>query len=401
MKIRPKNFAFYINDNLEILNLIKENRLRSYENNKVTLQNDISDFLNNPTSKENIFKYLKNYFKFEFDENDLLDYIQNVLKREDTKLVDIPLKELLMHKVGGFNDTLTVYLYDLIIKCSCNSSFELENRTYSFNEVKDIIIDGKLYPICKKVVEKRDMPEEISLYKAQNDDLNYLGSLNKFNENCSYYDYFISKIMNVIDFNILMQLIRSDLVYLYSDKLEQYYLDKYHSDENEKQFYTEKIQSLINKFNGYAKTYGINLIFLDESETFLTSFLNDYVWDDYAIIEFLSENTLTKMQAEVLENYIIEYEYSDLFDILRDYYSNFNEQFNVERLVNALVSQYTDDEYNSLDYLKYYKKYLDENSLNKLLQVIYNSGNEETINEVIKLGYTQSNAISRSRKKNN
>ena len=41
MKIRPKNFAFYINDNLEILNLIKENRLRSYENNKVTLQNDI------------------------------------------------------------------------------------------------------------------------------------------------------------------------------------------------------------------------------------------------------------------------------------------------------------------------------------------------------------------------
>lgn len=95
MKIRPKNFAFYINDNLEILNLIKENRLRSYENNKVTLQNDISDFLNNPTSKENIFKYLKNYFKFEFDENDLLDYIQNVLKRKDTKLVDIPLKELL------------------------------------------------------------------------------------------------------------------------------------------------------------------------------------------------------------------------------------------------------------------------------------------------------------------
>ncbi len=107
------------------------------------------------------------------------------------------------------------------------------------------------------------------------------------------------------------------------------------------------------------------------------------------------------MQAEVLENYIIEYEYSDLFDILGDYYPNFNEQFNVERLVNALVSQYTDDEYNSLDYMKYYKKYLNENSLNKLLQVIYNSGNEETINEVIKLGYTQSNAISRSRKKNN
>lgn len=401
MKIRPKNFAFYINDNLEILNLIKENRLRSYENNKVTLQNDISDFLNNPTSKENIFKYLKNYFKFEFDENDLLDYIQNVLKREDTKLVDIPLKELLMHKMGGFNDTLTVYLYDLIIKCSCNSSFELENRTYSFNEVKDIINDGKLYPICKKVVEKRDMPEEISLYKAQNDDLNYLGSLNKFNESCEYYNYFISKIMNVIDFNILMQLIRNDLVYLYSDKLEQYYLDKYYSKENEKQFYTEEIQSLINKFNGYAKTYEINLIFLDESETFLTSFLNNYVWDDYAIIEFLSENTLTKMQAEVLENYIIEYEYNDLFDILGDYYSNFNEQFNVERLVNALVSQYTDDEYKSLDYLKYYKKYLDENSLNKLLQVIYNSGNEEAINEVIKLGYTQSSVISRNRKKNN
>ena len=64
MKIRPKNFAFYINDNLEILNLIKENRLRSYENNKVTLQNDISDFLNNPTTKENIYKYLKNNFKF-------------------------------------------------------------------------------------------------------------------------------------------------------------------------------------------------------------------------------------------------------------------------------------------------------------------------------------------------
>lgn len=401
MKIRPKNFAFYINDNLEILNLIKENRLRSYENNKVTLQNDISDFLNNPTSKKNIFKYLKNYFKFEFDENDLLDYIQNVLKREDTKLVDIPLKELLMHKIGGFNDTLAVYLYDLIIKCSCNSSFELENRTYSFNEVKDIISDGKLYPICKKVVEKRDMPEEISLYKAQNDDLNYLGSLNKFNENCSYYDYFISKIINVIDFNILMQLIRSDLVYLYSDKLEQYYLDKYYSDENEKQFYTEKIQSLINKFNVYARTYEINLIFLDESETFLTSFLNNYVWVDYAIIEFLSENTLTRMQAKVLENYIIEYEYNDLFDILGDYYSNFNEQFNVERLVNALVSQYTDDEYNSLDYLKYYKKYLDENSLNKLLQVIYNSGNEEAINEVIKLGYTQSSVISRNRKKNN
>ena len=82
------------------------------------------------------------------------------------------------------------------------------------------------------------------------------------------------------------------------------------------------------------------------------------------------------MQAEVLENYIIEYEYSDLFEILRDYYSNFNEQFNVERLVNALVSQYTDDEYNSVDYLKYYKKYLDENGLNKLLQVIYNSVNE-------------------------
>lgn len=401
MKIKSNHTDSYIERKEDILSFINEDRINSYDNDAETIQNDISNFLNNPTSKENILNYLKNYFKFEFDESDLLDYIQNVLKRNDTKIIDIPLKELMMQRMYGIYDTLAVYLYDLIIKCSCNSSFELENRTYSFNEVKDLINDGKLYPICKKIVEKKDMPKELSLYNDNEDNLNYLQNSDYFNKSNEYYDYLISKIMNTIDFNIIMQLIRSDLVYLYSDKLEQYYLDKYYSDENEKQFYTEKIQSFINKFNVYARTYEINLIFLDESETFLTSFLNNYVWVDYAIIEFLSENTLTRMQAKVLENYIIEYEYNDLFDILGDYYSNFNEQFNVERLVNALVSQYTDDEYNSLDYLKYYEKYLDENSLNKLLQVIYNSGNEEAINEVIKLGYTQSSVISRNRKKNN
>lgn len=401
MKIKSNHTDSYIESKEDILSFINEDRINSYDNDAETIQNDISNFLNNPTSKKNILNYLKNYFKFEFDESDLLDYIQNVLKRNDTKIIDIPLKELMMQRMYGIYDTLAVYLYDLIIKCSCNASFALEDRTYSFNEVKDLINDGKLYPICKKIVEKKDMPKELSLYNDNEDNLNYLQNSDYFNKSNEYYDYLISKIMNTIDFNIIMQLIRSDLSYLYSDKLEKYYLDKYYNEENEKQPYIENIQSLITKFNSYAVIYGISLISVNESEIFLMSFLTDCVWDDYAIIEFLSENTLTKMQAEVLENYIIEYEYNDLFDILGDYYSNFNEQFNVERLVNALVSQYTDDEYNSLDYLKYYEKYLDENSLNKLLQVIYNSGNEEAINEVIKLGYTQSSTISRNRKKNN
>lgn len=401
MKIKSNHTDSYIESKEDILSFINEDRINSYDNDAETIQNDISNFLNNPTSKKNILNYLKNYFKFEFDESDLLDYIQNVLKRNDTKIIDIPLKELMMQRMYGIYDTLAVYLYDLIIKCSCNASFALEDRTYSFNEVKDLINDGKLYPICKKIVEKKDMPKELSLYNDNEDNLNYLQNSDYFNKSNEYYDYLISKIMNTIDFNIIMQLIRSDLSYLYSDKLEKYYLDKYYNEENEKQPYIENIQSLITKFNSYAVIYGISLISMNESEIFLMSFLTDCVWYDYAIIEFLSENTLTKMQAEVLENYIIEYEYNDLFDILGDYYSNFNEQFNVERLVNALVSQYTDDEYNSLDYLKYYEKYLDENSLNKLLQVIYNSGNEEAINEVIKLGYTQSSAISRNRKKNN
>ena len=211
--------------------------------------------------------------------------------------------------------------------------------------------------------------------------------------------------MDFIGLKNVLNLVRNDIIFLYSCQLNIYYNDMYFSDSEEslsEEEYFKDVYDLIHSFNKVATLFNIETISTDVAEVF--AYYNSF-WYEGAKNLFLIRNKFSNEQANKIENDIIENANEDLFESILNFYPEALYDFNISKIINSLVERniLNDeiDEYRALEYLTYYQKYLNEKNIYSLIKIVYKSKNKQVIYEIKNLGYNLESSKSRSRKKKN
>lgn len=387
MKVKFKENG-YVSNKSEVINeLHNKVHMRNYENVKY---DNIINFLNNPEDEVNYYALFREFLNFQFQNEDLLEYINIKGKSKYTKVITINIDEV---KLGQWGDD--VVLYQVGIDFACDDSFVLEKRNYTMNELKELVNKKILYPIINRRIKISSIDEltnikVIKVYQEKLDSFNYLYSLSNFNylidsfhkneewkNKVEYYEFFIRKLKQIVDVDTLMLIVKRKIESLYVDDLINYYsngtsgsmLEYYAND-------IKKIKILVRKYNDYAQKNGLELISENEFDIFLEGY-KDNSADTYCYLssfdQFLYRNDLN---------------YDEILKIKKECESNeewmywFNDHFNPQNFVDKLILSKT-DEHTALKCLIDFKGELDFLTRCKLLRVILNSGNKEVIDSVI------------------
>ena len=387
MKVKFKE-AGYVSNKSEVINeLHNKIHMSNYENVKY---DNIINFLNNPEDEVNYYALFREFLNFQFQNEDLLEYINIKEKKKYTKVITINIDEV---KLGQCVDS--VVLYQVCIDFACDDSFVLEDRNYTMNELKELVDKKILYPVINKCIKISSIDEltnikVIKVYQENLDSFNYLYSLSNFNylidslykneewkNKVEYYEFFIRKLKEIVDVDTLMLIVKRKIESLYVDDLINYYhnvtidsmLEYYAND-------IKKIKILVRKYNDYAQKNGLELISENEFDIFLEGY-KDNSADTYSYLssfnQFLYSNDLN---------------YDEILKIKKECESNeewmywFNDHFNPQNFVDKLILSKT-DEHTALRCLIDFKDELDFLTKCKLLRVILNSGNKEVIDLVI------------------
>lgn len=393
------------------------------ENEEITSQNDITEkcnfecnneyvyeliniLLKNPLNKINAYKYLETYFRFEYDDNDLLDYINNTYNTNYSKIYNVPTDETMILQICGYRGNLSTYnLLRIDIKCATIDNFNLGDRLYSIGEIEKLISNKMLFPIERILTNIEKAPNKINVYNENEDKINYLVHKSHSKQDLPYYSYFVSKAVDFINLRNVLNIVRKNIIFLYSYKINKYYEDMYYSDYEEstsEEVYFKEVYDLILSFNKIASIFNVDMISLDKSNAFVC--YNSY-WYEGAKKLFLIRNKFSNEQVNQIENDIIETADEDLFESIINFYPDALYEFNISKIINYLVERniLNDeiDEYRALEYLTYYQKSLNEKNIYSLIKIIYKSKNKEVIYEIKNLGYNLESSKSRSRKKKN
>ena len=387
MKVKFKENG-YVNNKSEVINeLHNKVHMRNYENVKY---DNIINFLNNPEDEVNYFALFREFLNFQFQNEDLLEYINIKGKNKYTKVITINIDEVKLEQWGD-----DVVLYQVGIDFACDDSFVLEDRNYTMNELKELVNKKILYPIINRRIKISSIDEltnikVIKVYQEKLDSFNYLYSLSNFNylidsfhkneewkNKVEYYEFFIRKLKQIVDVDTLMLIVKRKIESLYVDDLINYYsngtsgsmLEYYAND-------IKKIKILVRKYNDYAQKNGLELISENEFDIFLEGY-KDNSADTYCYLssfnQFLYRNDLN---------------YDEILKIKKECESNeewmywFNDHFNPQNFVDKLILSKT-DEHTALKCLIDFKGELDFLTKCKLLRVILNSNNKEVIDSVI------------------
>lgn len=382
MRIKFKENG-YVNNKSEVINeLHNKVHMRNYENVKY---DNIINFLNNPEDEVNYFALFREFLNFQFQNEDLLEYINIKGKNKYTKVITINIDEVKLEQWGD-----SVVLYQVGIDFACDDSFVLEDRNYTINELKELVNKKILYPIINRCIKISSIDEltnikVIKVYQEKLDSFNYLYSLSNFNylidsfhkneewkNKVEYYEFFIRKLKQIVDVDTLMLIVKRKIESLYVDDLINYYgsmLEYYAND-------IKKIKILVRKYNDYAQKNGLELISENEFDIFLEGYKNNSA-DTYCYLssfnQFLYSNDLN---------------YDEILKIKKECESNeewmywFNDHFNPQNFVDKLILS-KNDENMVLRCLIDFKGELDFLTKCKLLRVILNSGNKEVIDSVI------------------
>ena len=131
MKVKFKENV-YVNNKSEVINeLHNKVHMRNYENVKY---DNIINFLNNPEDEVNYFALFREFLNFQFQNEDLLEYINIKGKKNYTKVITINIDEVKLEQWGD-----DVILYQVGIDFACDDSFVLEDRNYTMNELKELV----------------------------------------------------------------------------------------------------------------------------------------------------------------------------------------------------------------------------------------------------------------------
>ena len=388
MKVKFKENV-YVNNKSEVINeLHNKVHMRNYENVKY---DNIINFLNNPEDEVNYFALFREFLNFQFQNEDLLEYINIKGKKNYTKVITINIDEVKLEQWGD-----DVILYQVGIDFACDDSFVLEDRNYTMNELKELVNKKILYPIINRRIKISSIDEltnikVIKVYQEKLDSFNYLYSLSNFNylidsfhkneewkNKVEYYEFFIRKLKQIVDVDTLMLIVKRKIESLYVDDLINYYhngtsvsmLEYYAND-------IKKIKILVRKYNDYAQKNGLELISENEFDIFLEGY-KDNSADTYCYLSSFNQFL-----------YSIDLNYDEILKIKKEcesneewmYWINDN-HFNPQDFVDKLILSKT-DEHTALKCLIDFKGELDFLTKCKLLRVILNSGNKEVIESVI------------------
>ena len=388
MKVKFKENG-YVNNKSEVINeLHNKVHMRNYENVKY---DNIINFLNNPEDEVNYFALFREFLNFQFQNEDLLEYINIKGKKNYTKVITINIDEVKLEQWGD-----DVILYQVGIDFACDDSFVLEDRNYTMNELKELVNKKILYPIINRRIKISSIDEltnikVIKVYQEKLDSFNYLYSLSNFNylidsfhkneewkNKVEYYEFFIRKLKQIVDVDTLMLIVKRKIESLYVDDLINYYhngtsvsmLEYYAND-------IKKIKILVRKYNDYAQKNGLELISENEFDIFLEGY-KDNSADTYCYLSSFNQFL-----------YSIDLNYDEILKIKKEcesneewmYWINDN-HFNPQDFVDKLILSKT-DEHTALKCLIDFKGELDFLTKCKLLRVILNSGNKEVIDSVI------------------
>lgn len=379
----------YVNNKSEVINeLHNKVHMRNYENVKY---DNIINFLNNPEDEVNYFALFREFLNFQFQNEDLLEYINIKGKNKYTKVITINIDEVKLEQWGD-----NVVLYQVGIDFACDDSFVLEDRNYTMNELKELVNKKILYPIINRRIKISSIDEltnikVIKVYQEKLDSFNYLYSLSNFNylidsfhkneewkNKVEYYEFFIRKLKQIVDVDTLMLIVKRKIESLYVDDLINYY--HYGTSGSMLEYYAndiKKIKILVRKYNDYAQKNGLELISENEFDIFLEGYKNNSA-DTYCYLSSFNQFL-----------YSIDLNYDEILKIKKEcesneewmYWINDN-HFNPQNFVDKLILSKT-DEHTALKCLIDFKGELDFLTKCKLLRVILNSGNKEVIDSVI------------------
>ena len=388
MRIKFKENG-YVNNKSEVINeLHNKVHMSNYENVKY---DNIINFLNNPEDEVNYFALFREFLNFQFQNEDLLEYINIKGKNNYTKVITINIDEVKLEQWGD-----SVVLYQVGIDFACDDSFVLEDRNYTMNELKELVNKKILYPIINRRIKISSIDEltnikVIKVYQEKLDSFNYLYSLSNFNylidsfhkneewkNKVEYYEFFIRKLKQIVDVDTLMLIVKRKIESLYVDDLINYY--HYGTSGSMLEYYAndiKKIKILVRKYNDYAQKNGLELISENEFDIFLEGY-KDNSADTYCYLSSFNHFL-----------YSIDLNYDEILKIKKEcesneewmYWINDN-HFNPQDFVDKLILSKT-DEHTALKCLIDFKGELDFLTKCKLLRVILNSGNKEVIDSVI------------------
>ena len=388
MRIKFKENG-YVNNKSEVINeLHNKVHMSNYENVKY---DNIINFLNNPEDEVNYFALFREFLNFQFQNEDLLEYINIKGKKNYTKVITINIDEVKLEQWGD-----SVVLYQVGIDFACDDSFVLEDRNYTMNELKELVNKKILYPIINRRIKISSIDEltnikVIKVYQEKLDSFNYLYSLSNFNylidsfhkneewkNKVEYYEFFIRKLKQIVDVDTLMLIVKRKIESLYVDDLINYY--HYGTSGSMLEYYAndiKKIKILVRKYNDYAQKNVLELISENEFDIFLEGY-KDNSADTYCYLSSFNHFL-----------YSIDLNYDEILKIKKEcesneewmYWINDN-HFNPQDFVDKLILSKT-DEHTALKCLIDFKGELDFLTKCKLLRVILNSGNKEVIDSVI------------------
>ena len=387
MRIKFKENG-YVNNKSEVINeLHNKVHMSNYENVKY-------DNIINPEDEVNYFALFREFLNFQFQNEDLLEYINIKGKKNYTKVITINIDEVKLEQWGD-----SVVLYQVGIDFACDDSFVLEDRNYTMNELKELVNKKILYPIINRRIKISSIDEltnikVIKVYQEKLDSFNYLYSLSNFNylidsfhkneewkNKVEYYEFFIRKLKQIVDVDTLMLIVKRKIESLYVDDLINYY--HYGTSGSMLEYYAndiKKIKILVRKYNDYAQKNGLELISENEFDIFLEGY-KDNSADTYCYLSSFNHFL-----------YSIDLNYDEILKIKKEcesneewmYWINDN-HFNPQDFVDKLILSKT-DEHTALKCLIDFKGELDFLTKCKLLRVILNSGNKEVIDSVINDG---------------
>ena len=379
----------YVNNKSEVINeLHNKVHMSNYENVKYE---NIINFLNNPEDEVNYFALFREFLNFQFQNEDILEYINIKGKKNYTKVITINIDEVKLEQWGD-----SVVLYQVGIDFACDDSFVLEDRNYTMNELKELVNKKILYPIINRRIKISSIDEltnikVIKVYQEKLDSFNYLYSLSNFNylidsfhkneewkNKVEYYEFFIRKLKQIVDVDTLMLIVKRKIESLYVDDLINYY--HYGTSGSMLEYYAndiKKIKILVRKYNDYAQKNGLELISENEFDIFLEGYKNNSA-DTYCYLSSFNHFL-----------YSIDLNYDEILKIKKEcesneewmYWINDN-HFNPQDFVGKLILSKT-DEHTALKCLIDFKGELDFLTKCKLLRVILNSGNKEVIDLVV------------------
>lgn len=351
----------------------------------------INHYLENYTNLSNIeyYKALSLYYDFELEDKDYIDYINFKTENKFNNIIKVNtniINSYIDSEGHGRDYSWWTVKVRMGLKLAVNTL--LEDKNYKLREIRKLIEENKVYPLCY-FYEQCD--DDLRENKVQND-IDYLikGEYGKLNINNEYFDYFINNIRNKLTTEEILTTIRS---YILNLKLQlECNLNHYDYDYELAEGINNEI-SLVNKLiDTYNKSITsnyknnsaclenniINKNPIDIVMNYISKLpsINEEEWYDEITIEQIVniiENidyNKNKEKCKKIEKMIIELNDSELCSELVGV-----PWLNSDKMLEVVIN--CNDEWESYYLLRDYSEILDDKYIKKLLNIIIESKNSE------------------------